>query len=110
MLVVAGLLEAAFATALKLSEGLTRPAPTLAFFLFASISFYMLTRAARVLPLGTAYAVWTGIGAAGTVVAGILLFAEPVSPGRMIFLLMLIAAIAGLKLLGGREGQSPGVA
>ena len=107
MLVVAGVLEAAFAVCLKLSENFTQPLPSIGFFVFATVSFILLTRAASVLPLGTAYAVWTGIGAAGTVIAGILLFAEGMSPARMAFLIMLVAAIAGLKFLAPDAPVSP---
>lgn len=103
MLAIAGLLEAAFAVCLKLSESFTRPLPTIGFFLFATVSFVLLTRAASVLPLGTAYAVWTGIGAAGTVVAGIVLFGETASPLRLGFLVLLVAAIAGLKFFAPDE-------
>lgn len=103
-LVVAGLLEAAFATALKISDGFTRPMPTLLFFVFATTSFAILTRAAQLLPLGTAYAVWTGIGAVGTVVVGILFFGEPASATRLFFLALLITAVAGLRFADSRAG------
>ena len=59
---------------------------------------YLLTKALQVLPVGTAYAVWTGIGAAGTVIAGMLLFAEPASPLRLLFIAMVVAGIVGLKV------------
>lgn len=107
LLVVAGLLEAGFATALKLSESLTRPVPTLLFFALASVSFMILTRVAQVLPLGTAYAVWTGIGAAGTVIVGILAFEESASAARLAFLALLIGAVAGLKFVD-RDDERPG--
>jgi quaternary ammonium compound-resistance protein SugE len=99
MLVLAGLMEIGFTTALRFSEGFTRLLPTLLFALFAGLSFYLLERAAREIPLGTAYAVWTGIGAAGTVLAGAVLFGEPLSLIRFFFLAMLVGSIIGLRLV-----------
>lgn len=107
MLLVAGILEGAFAVCLKLSNNFTQPVPTLGFFVFATASFVMLTKAASVLPLGTAYAVWTGIGAAGTVLAGRVLFAEPLSAARLFFLFTLTAAIAGLRMIAPDEPVRP---
>lgn len=94
----AGLFEVAFATALKASEGFTRLWPTLAFLLFSLLSFLLLARAVLVLPIGTAYAVWTGIGAAGTALAGIAFLGESVNPMRLFFIATLVASIVGLKL------------
>ena len=98
-LVVAGLFEIGFTTFLKLSDGFTKLWPSLGFLVFAAISFLLLTVALRVIPLGTAYAVWTGIGALGTAVVGILFFEDPVSVLRIIFLMLLIGSIMGLKLV-----------
>lgn len=95
---IAGVFEVAFAAALKLSEGFTRPWPTLAFLAFSLLSFLFLARAAAMLPIGTAYAVWTGIGAAGTALIGIAFLGEPVSAPRLFFIATLIASIIGLKL------------
>jgi quaternary ammonium compound-resistance protein SugE len=97
-LFVAGLMEVCFTTALRYVEGFTRFGPTLLFVLFMVASLYCLERAARDIPLGTAYAVWTGIGAAGTVLVGALFFHEPISALRLAFLAMLIASIVGLRL------------
>ncbi len=98
ILVAAGLFEIGFAIALKHSEGFTRLWPTIWFLVFATISFLLLTRAILHIPVGTAYAVWTGIGAAGAALFGILLYAEPASFWRLFFITMLISSIVGLKL------------
>ncbi|WP_137718534.1 DMT family transporter [Methylobacillus flagellatus] len=99
LLLLAGLFEVGFTTCLKLSEGFTRLWPTLGFVVFAAISFWLLTRATATIPLGTAYAVWTGIGALGTVIVGIVAFGDPAGTLRILFLLLLIASIIGLKLV-----------
>ncbi len=94
----AGLLETAWAIGLKYSHGFTRPWPT-AFTLVAMAgSLYLLGQAVKVLPIGTAYAVWTGIGAAGAVVLGIILFQESRDPARLFFLLLLLTALVGLRM------------
>lgn len=98
ILVAAGLFEIGFAIALKQSEGFTRLWPTIWFLIFATISFLLLTRAVLHIPVGTAYAVWTGIGAAGTALLGILLYQEPASFWRLLFITTLIGSIVGLKL------------
>jgi quaternary ammonium compound-resistance protein SugE len=97
VLILAGLFEIGFTTSMRYTEGFTRLWPTLVFLVFACASFYLLTRASQTIPLGTSYAVWTGIGAAGTVIIGIFYFGEPASTWRLIFLSALIASIAGLK-------------
>lgn len=94
----AGIFEVAFASALKLSEGFTRPWPTAAFFVFSLLSFLLLSRAVLVLPIGTAYAVWTGIGAAGTALIGIAFLGESMNAMRLFFIATLVASIIGLKL------------
>ena len=99
LVVVAGFFEVAFTTAMKASEGFTRPAPTLVFFITAAISFYLLTRAVQHLPLGTAYAVWTGIGATGTALVGIFVYGEAATLPRLFFLGLLIFSILGLKFV-----------
>ncbi|HSH62834.1 multidrug efflux SMR transporter [Methyloceanibacter sp.] len=96
-LVLAGLFEIGFASTLKLTDGFTRAWPTLVFLFCAITSFVLLAKAAQTLPIGTAYAVWTGIGAAGTVIVGILLFKEPATALRLFFLGTLIASIIGLR-------------
>ena len=83
---------------MKLSEGFSKPGWTVLTFLGMGISFFLLARATRTLPLGTAYAVWTGIGALGSVVIGIILFKEPVTAARIFFAVLLLVGIAGLKL------------
>ncbi|WP_312381449.1 quaternary ammonium compound efflux SMR transporter SugE [Stutzerimonas balearica] len=98
MLVVAGLLEVAWALGLKASEGFTRPLPTVFTLLSMAASFYLLAQAMKSLPVGTAYAIWVGIGALGTVLLGILLFSESAGLWRLLSLLLLVAGLLGLKL------------
>ncbi len=98
-LLVAGLFEIGFTTALKLSDNFTKVAPTVGFLILGGISFYLLSLSMKNIPLGTAYAVWTGIGAFGTAVVGILFFGDPVFFWRVFFLLLLVASIVGLKLV-----------
>lgn len=98
-LVFAGLFEIGFTTCMKLSNGFTRLGPSLAFLFFAVGSFVLLARATTVIPLGTGYAVWTGIGAFGTAVIGIVFFRDPATLGRIFFLALLIGSIIGLKLV-----------
>ena len=98
-LVLAGVFEVLFASTLKLTENFTKLFPTLIFLVFASLSFYFLTKAVESIPIGTAYAIWTGIGAFGTVVIGIIFYNEPSSVLRLFFLFTLVASIVGLKLV-----------
>jgi quaternary ammonium compound-resistance protein SugE len=98
-LVIAGLFEVGFTTSLKMSDNFKNQWWTGLFFLSISLSFYFLNRAIQNIPLGTAYAVWTGIGAVGTVIVGILFFKEPSDLWRMIFIFLLIGSILGLKLV-----------
>jgi quaternary ammonium compound-resistance protein SugE len=100
ILVVAGLFEIGWAVGLKYTEGFTRVWPTVwtAFALVASMA--LLGLSLRSLPLGTAYAVWTGIGTVGTAVLGILLFREPATAVRLLCIGMILAGIVGLKLAG----------
>ncbi|MGX8883240.1 DMT family transporter [Methylovorus sp. SPW-M1] len=97
LLILAGLFEIGFTTCLKLSDTFSKPWPTLGFIVCAGISFWLLMQATRDIPLGTAYAVWTGIGVLGTVIIGIVAFNDPLSPLRLLFLVLLIGAIVGLK-------------
>jgi quaternary ammonium compound-resistance protein SugE len=97
-LVLAGIFEVGFASALKLADGFTRLWPTLAFLLCLVVSLALLAKAAQMLPIGTTYAVWTGIGAAGTVFVGILFFDEPATALRLFCLATLIVSIIGLRL------------
>lgn len=98
-LIVAGLFEVGFTTCLKLSDSFSKPWPSLGFLLCAALSFWLLTKATQTIPLGTAYAVWTGIGAFGTAVIGIWAFGEPATAMRLAFLVLLIGSIIGLKLV-----------
>jgi quaternary ammonium compound-resistance protein SugE len=102
-LVLAGCFECAFTTCLKLSEGLTRLGWSVAFVLLSVVSFGLLTLAAQKIPLGTAYAVWTGIGAVGTAAIGIVWFKDPATFWRVLFLCTLIGSIVGLKLVSPGE-------
>lgn len=97
ILIVAGLFETAWAVGLKYSDGFTRMWASWFTIVCIVISMFLLSLAVRELPIGTAYAVWVGIGAAGSVLLGIWLFNEPLSAPRMFFLLLLLVAIAGLK-------------
>ncbi|MCB4811996.1 multidrug efflux SMR transporter [Methylovorus menthalis] len=97
LLILAGLFEIGFTTCLKLSDTFSKPWPSLGFIVCAGISFWLLMQATRDIPLGTAYAVWTGIGVLGTVIIGIVMFNDPLSPLRLVFLVLLIAAVIGLK-------------
>ncbi len=98
-LLLAGLLEIGWAIGLKYTDGFTRFWPSVATLSSMLVSLLLLASALRSLPLGTAYAIWTGIGAVGTVTLGIILFGEPASLGRLICVGMIVAGIAGLKLL-----------
>ncbi len=98
LLLVAGLFEIGFALGLKYSEGFSRLLPTLGMVLAGALSFYLLSTAMKTLPAGTAYAVWTGIGAAGTAVVGILLLGESASPLRIASLALIVAGVIGLRL------------
>lgn len=98
-LVLAGLFEIGFAVALKMSDGLSKLWPSVAFVVLGAVSFMLLTRAMTTIPLGTAYAVWTGIGAIGTVLVGIIWFGDPASGLRLFFLATLLCSLVGLKLV-----------
>lgn len=97
LLIVAGILEAGWAIGLKYTEGFTRPLATILTVVAIIASMLLLGLAAKSLPIGTAYAVWVGIGTAGTILLGILLLGEPATPGRLFFLALLLVAIVGLK-------------
>ncbi|MBA3815249.1 MAG: multidrug efflux SMR transporter [Parachlamydiaceae bacterium] len=98
-LCIAGLFEVGFTTFLKLSENFTKPWPTITFFILAIFSFFSLSMSLKDIPLGTSYAVWTGIGAFGTAIVGITFFGEPTDFWRLFFLLCLILSIIGLKVV-----------
>jgi quaternary ammonium compound-resistance protein SugE len=97
-LLVAGLLEIVFATLIVASKGFTRPLVTICIIGVAILSLYCLSQAAKTLPIGTAYAVWTGIGAAGTAIIGILFMREPTNLFRIVSLLLIVGGVIGLKL------------
>jgi quaternary ammonium compound-resistance protein SugE len=101
LLTVAGLFETGFAIFLKLSHGLTRLGPTVLFVLFALASFGLLTVALKTLEVGPAYAAWTGIGAAGTVVVGIMWLGEVASVLKLVSIGLVLAGVIGLQLSGG---------
>ncbi|MFB6170863.1 MAG: multidrug efflux SMR transporter [Haloarculaceae archaeon] len=101
ILFVAGLFEVAWAIGLQYSEGLSKPLPTLGTALALVVSMLLLARAVQELPIGTAYAVWTGIGAAGTALLGIALFDEPATLPRLGFLSVIVVGIVGLHLVSG---------
>lgn len=100
LVVVAGLLESGFAVCLKLSHGLTRLVPTVLFAAFALASFGMLTLALKDLHVGPAYAAWTGIGAAGTVVVGMIWLGESTSALKLVSIGLVLAGVIGLQLSG----------
>lgn len=98
LLFVAGFFEALWAIGLSYTDGFTDPVPSVATLVAMAISVYLLSRAVQQLPVGTAYAVWTGIGAVSTAVAGVYLFDEPVSALRIGSILLVIVGIAGLQV------------
>lgn len=98
ILIIAGLFEIGWAIGLKYSEGFTRLWPSLGTLLAMTISFWLLGVAMKTLPVGTAYSVWVGVGAVGTVILGIVLFGDPLNLGRILSVALIIAGIAGLKL------------
>ncbi|MGI4718266.1 MAG: quaternary ammonium compound efflux SMR transporter SugE [Janthinobacterium lividum] len=99
LLVVAGLFEIGWAVGLKYTEGFTRLWPTVGTVAAMALSFGMLAQVLKVLPIGTAYAIWTGIGAIGTAIVGIVLLGESASPARLACIGMIALGIVGLKLV-----------
>jgi quaternary ammonium compound-resistance protein SugE len=98
LVVVAGVLEACWAIGLRYTDGFTRPLPSVLTGAAIVASMVMLSIAARTLPIGTAYAVWVGIGAAGAAALGIVLLGEPATWPRLAFLALLVVSVLGLKL------------
>lgn len=98
ILFLAGLFEVAWAVGLKYTDGFTRPLPTLLTVAAMVVSIGLLGLAMKELPLGTAYAIWTGVGAIGTVIAGILLFGESMALVRLLSVGLILAGLIGLKL------------
>jgi quaternary ammonium compound-resistance protein SugE len=99
VLLLAGLFEVGWAVGLKLTEGFTRPLPTLLTVASMAVSLGLLGLALQSLPLGTAYAVWTGVGTVGTALLGILLFGESADAARLLCIALIVAGILGLKLV-----------
>ncbi|TCU11960.1 quaternary ammonium compound efflux SMR transporter SugE [Rhizobium sullae] len=97
LLFLAGLFECGWAIGLKYTDGFTRPMPTVLTVISMVISIVLLGLAVKSLPIGTAYAVWTGIGTVGTVLLGILLLSDPVTASRLGCIALIVAGIAGLK-------------
>lgn len=98
VLAVAGLFEVAWATLLGESKGLTRPLPTIGFLITLGISMYLLSVATRTIPIGTAYAVWVGIGAVGAFVVSVVLLGERTNPAQLASMAVLVVAILAVKL------------
>jgi quaternary ammonium compound-resistance protein SugE len=101
LLITAGLLEPVWAGAMKASDGFTRLWPSVLTLVAAWSSFALLGLSLKALPVGSAYAVWTGIGAVGTAILGIILFSEPATTARLVFITLIVVGIAGLKFVGG---------
>jgi len=101
LLVLAGVFEIGWAIGLKYSEGFTRLWPSVGTLAAMAVSVVLLALAAKSLPIGTAYAVWTGIGAVGAVTLGIVLFHDPATPLRLACVALILLGIVGLKLAGG---------
>jgi quaternary ammonium compound-resistance protein SugE len=97
-LIASGLIDVAWVLAMKKADGFANPQWSAISVVLLAVFVFLLTKALQVLPVGTAYAVWTGIGAAGTVLAGIVLLGEPASPLRLLFIATVVAGIAGLKV------------
>lgn len=99
ILIIAGLFEVGFTTCLKLSNNFTVWKWSAGFFVCITCSFLLLNKAIQTLPVGTAYAVWTGIGAVGTAITGIILFKEPADSWRLFFIFLMIGSLVGLKVV-----------
>ena len=97
LLIIAGFIEAGWAIGLKYTDGFKKPVATVVTIVLMIGSFYVLAQAVRTLPIGTAYAIWTGIGAFGTALLGMYLFKEPATLARMAFLALIIVGIVGSK-------------
>ena len=97
-LVIAGFLEICWAIGLKYTEGFTKPIPSALTIAAIAASFWLLSIAMRSIPIGTAYAIWTGIGAAGAVIFGIIMVGEPANPGRFVAIALILSGIVMLKL------------
>ena len=103
LLVIAGLTEIVWAIGLKEAHGFTELVPSIVTIIFLIVSFFLFAKAMKTIPIGTAYAIFTGIGAAGTAIVGIIWFNEEVSSGKLFFLCVLLFGIIGLKLVDDEE-------
>ena len=101
LLVVAGLLEVGWSVGMKYTDGFTRPLPSVLTGAGIVVSMLLLSQAAKTLPIGTAYGVWVGIGAAGAAVFGMAVLGEPVTAARIFFISLLLVAVVGLKATSG---------
>ena len=106
-LVLAGLCEVVWAVGLKKTEGFSRLWPSVYTLFFLALSFVLLARAMRALPVGTAYALWTGIGAVGAALVGILVLGEPKNAGRLLSLLLVVVGLLGLKYFSPEPKETP---
>lgn len=98
ILIIAGLFEVCWAIGLKYTEGFTKLVPSIFTIVTLALSMFLLAKATEVLPIGTAYGVWVGVGALGAAILGVVLFNETASPARIGFLILLLVSIIGLKL------------
>jgi quaternary ammonium compound-resistance protein SugE len=98
MLIVAGLLEVCWSIGLKYTNGFTNLMPSILTIIAIVVSMVLLAKSAQTIPIGTAYPIWVGIGALGAAIGGVILFRESLNPMRIVFLLMLITSIIGLKM------------
>lgn len=99
LLILAGICEVGFVTFMKLSDGFTKHKYTILTILLSIFSFYFLSMALTIIPIGTGYGVWTGIGAAGSVLLGMLFFGESKNWKRILFLMMIVISVIGLKMV-----------
>ena len=99
LLIIAGIFEIAWAIGMKYTNGFTKLSPTILTLASMIISVYLLSLATKEIPIGTAYAVWTGIGIAGTSILGIIIFDEPIEVLKILFISMILIAIVGLKII-----------
>ncbi|WP_277584692.1 quaternary ammonium compound efflux SMR transporter SugE [Psychrobacillus antarcticus] len=106
LLVIAGLTEIIWAIGLKEAHGFTQLVPSIVTIVFLIVSFFLFAKAMKTIPIGTAYAIFTGIGAAGTAIVGIIWFAEEVNVGKIFFLVVLLFGIIGLKLVDDEEEEN----
>jgi len=98
LLIAAALLEVLWMYFMKLSDGFARILPSIAFGVIGFVSMWLLAQATRTIPVGTAYAVWTGLGAVGGAIMGILVFREPATANRLVSILLVVGGVVGLKL------------